>query len=126
MNKDTISFAAIKVGLEEGTLNDTNNPVWLGCVASMDDAKAMTDWFREIKLIEPDAEVTNIQHITGNVKGAPRWGTSASGLANPAALSFLRSSDCILLISSVWRLSAKRELALKSLIHAHCVLPSIA
>ena len=29
----------------------------------------MTDWFREIGLIEQDAEITNVQHIAGNVKG---------------------------------------------------------
>lgn len=67
--KDTIHFRDLEAGLESGTLNDVNNPVFMACIASMDDAKDMTNFFREIGLIEQDAEVVNIQHILGNVRG---------------------------------------------------------
>lgn len=67
--KETICFQELIAGLDNHSLNDVNNPVWLGCVASMADAEDMTNWFREIGLIEQDAKVVNIQHITSNVMG---------------------------------------------------------
>ena len=66
---NVIHFQEILTGLEDRSLNDVNNLVWLGCTASMTEAEDITNWFREIGLIEQDAEVVNIQHILGNVLG---------------------------------------------------------
>lgn len=67
--KDNISFVELQDKLSNGEINDVNNPVWMALTASRDDLQGITEWFREIGLIDPNDCVDDIILITGNCLG---------------------------------------------------------
>lgn len=97
MNKN-ISFSELCTGLENGTYNDCNNPVWMGVLLEDTDDNTtdnfikhqVTDFFRKVELISATDSVVGFKQITGNVLGKNgrtdvMLEISGKGIDNPIA-----------------------------------------
>lgn len=85
-----ISFSELKEGINNGTYNDVNNPVWLGLLVKEEELPDMTNVFRDLGLIEQHDSVTGFRNITGNVLGDRgrhdvMLEISGNGIINPIA-----------------------------------------